>query len=90
MNHTLAAVVAGMTLAGAWGMWVPGGVATALAQSIPLSPTAQASGAIITFDQGIEFVTIGNQGGAGNAAFNGMPPPGGGGWFGQRARRGRL
>ncbi|MGD9690304.1 MAG: SUMF1/EgtB/PvdO family nonheme iron enzyme [Phycisphaerales bacterium] len=76
MNHTLAAVVAGMTLAGAWGVWGVGMPATALAQSIPLSPTAQASGALITFDQGIEFVTIGSPG---NAAFNGMPPPGGGG-----------
>ncbi|MGD9690830.1 MAG: SUMF1/EgtB/PvdO family nonheme iron enzyme [Phycisphaerales bacterium] len=47
---------------------------SAAGQSIPLSPTAQASGAIITHDQGIEFVTIGDPG---NAPFTGNPPPGG-------------
>lgn len=38
--------------------------AEAMGQSIPLSPTAQASGAVITHDQGIEFVTIGSLGNA--------------------------
>jgi formylglycine-generating enzyme required for sulfatase activity len=46
---------------------------SALAQSsIPLSPTAQASGARITVDKGLEFVTIGSPG---NPAWQGTTPP---------------
>lgn len=41
------------------------------AQSIPLTPTAQASGAIITHEQGIEFVTVGAPGGVANAPWAG-------------------
>ncbi len=45
--------------------------AAGLGQSIPLSPTAQASGAAITQQHGIEFVTVGA---AGNAPYLGGPP----------------
>lgn len=41
---------------------------------IPLTPTARASGALITHDRGIEFVTIGSPG---NAAWDGNPGPAG-------------
>lgn len=52
--------------------------ARAGAQSIPLTPTAQASGAAITYEHGIEFVTVGA---VGNQPYGGplptFPPFGG-------------
>lgn len=52
------------------------GVQGARGSSVPLSPTAVASGARLSVEQGIELVTIGRPG---NAAYDGRhwssPPP---------------
>lgn len=58
----------GNTPSGAGGSFF---TAPAGAQSIPLTPTAQASGAVITHEQGIEFVTVGAPGGVANAPWAG-------------------
>jgi formylglycine-generating enzyme required for sulfatase activity len=63
---SLRVLVLGLSLLVSWN-------APAFAQSsIPLSPTAQAAGARITVDKGIEFVTIGSPG---NAPWQGTNPP---------------
>jgi formylglycine-generating enzyme required for sulfatase activity len=71
MRRVFRAGASGLRLVGS-GLGVALAAGPAVAQSIPLSPVAQAAAARITFEHGIELVTIGA---AGNAAWAGTSPP---------------
>jgi formylglycine-generating enzyme required for sulfatase activity len=74
---TLAGSVLGLSLA----------AGPAVAQSIPLSPVAQAAGAVVTVEQGIEFVTVGRPG---NVPYSGPGLTSGRGSVGYEYRIGRY